>query len=288
MKKLFPFLILILLIVGCSEEPKKKNTPPKKVENSPSIDSLLSANQSSLTDFEKNKVKESKKLENGMLIKWLNKGAGNKLQVGEVVLIEYRLALPDGKIIDGNQRAKLPFIPFIIGYNMQTLGWDLALQELKVGDFVKVEMPAYLGRGEKGIPGLIPPNSVNWLYLKILARVSPEYDQDGIKTWTFAPGVDTESIPGRENEVEYHALISTASNPNVMNTYRAKFPLKYTKGQRNVVPGLQQVLSKVKKGQKIYVLLDPEQAYGNRGYVNIVKPNESVFYNITVKDIRPI
>jgi FKBP-type peptidyl-prolyl cis-trans isomerase len=288
MKKLFPFLILILLIVGCSEEPKKKNTPPKKVENSPSIDSLLSANQSSLTDFEKNKVKELKKLDNGMLIKWLNKGTGNKLQVGEVVLIEYRLALPDGKIIDGNQRAKLPFIPFIIGYNMQTLGWDLALQELKVGDFVKVEMPAYLGRGEKGIPGLIPPNSVNWLYLKILARVSPEYDQDGIKTWTFAPGVDTESIPGRENEVEYHALISTASNPNVMNTYRAKFPLKYTKGQRNVVPGLQQVLSKVKKGQKIYVLLDPEQAYGNRGYVNIVKPNESVFYNITVKDIRPI
>ena len=149
-------------------------------------------------------------------------------------------------------------------------------------------MPAYLGRGEKGIPGLIPPNSINWLYLKILARVSPEYNQDGIKTWTFAPGVNTESIPGRENEIEYHALISTSSNPNVMNTYRAKFPLKYTKGQRNVVPGLQQVLSKVKKGQKIYVLLDPKQAYGSRGYVNIVKPNESVFYNITVKDIRPI
>jgi peptidylprolyl isomerase len=288
MKKLFPFFILILLLVGCNETPKKKKARPNKIEKSPSINSLKSPNQSSLTDFEKNKVKELKKLDNGMLIKWLNKGTGNKLQVGEVVLIEYRLALPDGKIIDGNQRAKLPFIPFIIGYNMQTLGWDLALQELKVGDFVKVEMPAYLGRGEKGIPGLIPPNSVNWLYLKILARVSPEYNQDGIKTWTFAAGVDTESIPGRENEIEYHALISTASNPNVMNTYRAKFPLKYTKGQRNVVPGLQQVLSKVKKGQKIYVLLDPKQAYGSRGYVNIIKPNESVFYNITVKDIRPI
>lgn len=288
MKKLFPFFILILLLVGCNETPKKKKVRPNKIEKSPSINSLKSPNQSSLTDFEKNKVKELKKLDNGMLIKWLNKGTGNKLQVGEVVLIEYRLALPDGKIIDGNQRAKLPFIPFIIGYNMQTLGWDLALQELKVGDFVKVEMPAYLGRGEKGIPGLIPPNSVNWLYLKILARVSPEYNQDGIKTWTFAAGVDTESIPGRENEIEYHALISTASNPNVMNTYRAKFPLKYTKGQRNVVPGLQQVLSKVKKGQKIYVLLDPKQAYGSRGYVNIIKPNESVFYNITVKDIRPI
>ncbi len=288
MKKLIPFFILILLLVGCNETPKKKKARPNKIEKSPSINSLKSPNQSSLTDFEKNKVKELKKLDNGMLIKWLNKGTGNKLQVGEVVLIEYRLALPDGKIIDGNQRAKLPFIPFIIGYNMQTLGWDLALQELKVGDFVKVEMPAYLGRGEKGIPGLIPPNSVNWLYLKILARVSPEYNQDGIKTWTFAAGVDTESIPGRENEIEYHALISTASNPNVMNTYRAKFPLKYTKGQRNVVPGLQQVLSKVKKGQKIYVLLDPKQAYGSRGYVNIIKPNESVFYNITVKDIRPI
>ena len=288
MKILFPCFLLIVLITGCCEQAKKKKGPKNNIVNNPSIDSLSSTNKSSLTDFEKDKVKELKKLDNGMLIKWLNKGTGNKLQVGEVVLIEYRLALPDGKIIDGNQRAHLPFIPFSIGYNMQTVGWDIALQQLKVGDFVKVEMPAYLGRGEKGIPGLIPPNSVNWLYLKILARVSPEYNQDGIKTWTFAPGVNTESIPGRENEIEYHALISTSSNPNVMNTYRAKFPLKYTKGQRNVVPGLQQVLSKVKKGQKIYVLLDPKQAYGSRGYVNIVKPNESVFYNITVKDIRPI
>jgi FKBP-type peptidyl-prolyl cis-trans isomerase len=281
------FLLIMLFTTGCKQQ-KKKTKTPKKPKTAVISNPKQFSNYSNLKDFEKNKIKDSVRRENGIVIKWLSHGSGNKLVNGEVVLIDYRLALPDGKIIDGNQRAQLPFIPFIVGYNMQTLGWDLALLELKVGDFVKVEIPSYLAMGKKGMPGLIPPNTPNWLYLKIKARVSPEYDLDGIKIWTFAPGVATESIPGRQNEIEYHALISTRSNPNVMNTYKAKFPLKYVQGQKNVVPGLQQVFKNVKKGQKIYVLLDPMQAYGGRGYANIVKPNEGVFYNITVKDIRPI
>lgn len=288
MKKLVGFFMALLMLIACGNEIKKDKTKPKKSENVSTIDSINANNSSNLSQFEKDKIKDQVKLKNGIVIKWLNKGVGKKLVSGEVVLLEYRLALPDGKIIDGNKRVNLPFIPFIVGYNMQTIGWDIALQQLKVGDFVKVEIPAYLALGEQGIPGVVPPNSPNWLYLKIKARVSPEFDNDGIKTWTFSPGISTEMITGRQHEVEYHALVSTPTNPTVVNTYRDKFPLKYVQGQRNIVPGLQYVLKNVKKGQKIYVLLEPNQAYGNRGYVNLIKPNEGVFYNLTIKDIRPI
>ena len=55
-----------------------------------------------------------------------------------MVLLEYRLALPDGKFIDGNNKLNLPFIPFVLGYNMQTPGWDSAIRELSVGDLAKI------------------------------------------------------------------------------------------------------------------------------------------------------
>jgi len=281
------FLMIIFLICAC-KGPKKE---PKTIKNNKKVastDSAKFANSTDLSDFDKGKTKNQIKYDNGLIINWFNNGSGEKLKNGEVVAIEYRLALPDGKIIDGNNRAKLPFIPFIVGYNMQTIGWDLALNQLRVGDFVKVEIPSYLAMGKNGLPGIVPPNYPNWLYLKVIARISPEYDLDGIKTWTFNKGVETEKVPGRLNEIEYNAIVSTISTPNVINTFKSNIALKYVQGQKNIVPGLAKVFKNIKKGQKIYVLLDAKNAYGSKGFVNLVKPNEGVFYNISVRDIRAI
>lgn len=282
------FLVFFTLLLSCNNDQTTNKGVKKAGVEIKKSDSLIKKPLSNLKDFyDKKNVAESI-MANGITIKWFIKGTGNKLMDGEVVLIEYRLALPDGKIIDGNRHAKLPFIPFMVGYNMQTLGWDLAFTQLKVGDFVKVEIPPHLARGKKGIPGVIPANSPNWLYVKVLARVSPEFNENGIKTWTFKKGVDGESFAGRQNEIEYQAIASTKKNAEVINSYRGKFPLRFVVGQKNTVPGLQKVLAKVKKGQKIYVLLDPNQAYGNAGYLNIVNPGEAIFFNITVKDVRPV
>ena len=51
MKILFPCFLLIVLITGCCEQAKKKKGPKNNIVNNPSIDSLSSANKSSLTDF---------------------------------------------------------------------------------------------------------------------------------------------------------------------------------------------------------------------------------------------
>jgi FKBP-type peptidyl-prolyl cis-trans isomerase len=41
-----------------------------------------------------------------------------------------------------------------------------------------------------------------------------------------------------------------------------------------------------KKGERYFIILDAPQAYGARGYADLVKPNEQVFYNIEIMDIR--
>jgi FKBP-type peptidyl-prolyl cis-trans isomerase len=204
-----------------------------------------------------------------------------------MVLLEYRLALPDGKIIDGNNKLNLPFIPFVLGYNMQTPGWDSAIRELSVGDFAKIEIPAELAYGEKGIKNIIPPNTANWLYVKVHSFVSPGIDENGITSWKLKEGIEktTEKL---KKELTFHAIVSTESKGSVMNTYLSNFPIKYTIGDKNIVPGLRKLLKNASKGDKYYIILDSKQAYGSRGYSSLIKPNESVFFNIEVIDVKLI
>jgi FKBP-type peptidyl-prolyl cis-trans isomerase len=288
------FALLVLFSFSCSNDKKPKSQlkksrvetkKPKSVEN----DSLSEFDQAkkNLKTFEKGKIENTKLLENGIFIKWFKKSNGAKIKKGEMVLIEYRLALPDGKIVDGNNRLNYPCIPFVVGYNMQTPGWDIGLQQLAVGDFAKIEIPAALAMGEKGIKGIVPPNSSNWLFVKVLARVYPGVNENGIVSWKWKDG-EGKTITDPEKEISFHAILSTESKSSVMNSYKSNFPLRYVPGQNTIVPGLKKLLKNAKKGERYIVVLDSEKAYGTRGYADLIKPNEKVLYNIEIIEVRAI
>lgn len=283
--------ILLLSMASCHTTNAKKKDTTKKVIEKPldktaKIEGEFRTTKDNLKSFEKGKVSDVKSLPNGLVIKWILKGKGRKLKKGEMALIDYRLALPDGKIVDGNNRINMPFIPFVIGYNMQTPGWDIALQELTPGDFVKIEIPAELALGSKEIKGVIPANSPNWLYLKVVALVTPSIDSDGITSWKVKNGEGTTLTKNPGQEISFHAMVSTESKPSVMNTRLGNYPLKYAPGQKTIVPGLRKIMKNAKKGERYFIILDAPQAYGSRGYADLVKPNEQVFYNIEIMDIR--
>ncbi|MEN9973481.1 MAG: hypothetical protein RIS20_1828 [Bacteroidota bacterium] len=291
MNRILLFIFLVSLMASChTTSTKKKDTTKKVVEkplkNTAQIEGEFRTTKDNLKSFEKGKVSDVKSFQNGLVIKWILKGKGRKLKKGEMALIDYRLALPDGKIVDGNNRINMPFIPFVIGYNMQTPGWDLALQELTPGDFVKIEIPAELALGSKEIKRVIPANSPNWLYVKVVALVTPSIHNDGITSWKVknGEGVTLAKNPGQE--ISFHAMVSTESKPSVMNTRLGNYPIKYAPGQKTIVPGLRKIMKNAKKGERYFVILDAPQAYGSRGYADLVKPNEQVFYNIEIMDIR--
>jgi FKBP-type peptidyl-prolyl cis-trans isomerase len=293
--KVFPLILLIILSFSCSNGKKSKNVKKKEnVENkSPKVtnaDSLSEFDRAkaNLKTFEKGKIENSKSMENGMFIKWFKKSNGDKIKKGEMVLIEYRLALPDGKIIDGNNRVDFPFIPFVVGYNMQTPGWDIGLQQLTVGDFAKIEIPAALAMGEKGMKGVVPPNTVNWLFVKVIARVTPGVNENGIVSWKWKDGENQKNLDNSEKEISFHAIVSTESKSSVMNSYQSNFPLRYVPGQNTIIPGLKKLLKNAKKGERYIVILDSEKAYGSKGYADLIKPNEKVLYNIEITEVRAI
>ena len=143
----------------------------------------------------------------GISIDWIKKSNARKPKKGELLMLEYRLSLPDGKIIDGNNRMKMPYLPFVLGYNMQNKGWDEALSYMTVGDLAQVKIPARLAYGKKGLGKLIPPDSENWLFVKLHGIVSPSKDSLGARIWELRSGEPTKVE--KISKVKFHMIAST-------------------------------------------------------------------------------
>jgi FKBP-type peptidyl-prolyl cis-trans isomerase len=296
MKQLLALILIFSVALFSCNDPKKsklkssknsKNTAKAEPKNQ-KVDTSFTAAKSNLKNFEKGKIEQTKTLDNGIVIKWMVKGKGQKIKKGDMVLIEYRLALPDGKIVDGNNKLNLPAIPFIVGFNMQTPGWDNAFEELNIGDFAKIEIPAELALGKKSIKGVIPPDSPNWLFAKLYAIVTPGFKEEGITSWKIKEADKTNQKIPEDREISFHTIVSTESKAAVMNTYLSNFPIKYIPGQKSIVPGLRKILKNAQKGERYLILLESPQAYGSRGYANLIQPNESVLFNIEIVDVKAI
>lgn len=293
-KSISLYAALIIAFASCVQKEDKteeivKAANNKKETKKMSADTAsFSDSKENLKSFEKGKIVSSKSLANGIQIKWIQNVDGRAIQDGEMVLIEYRLALPDGKIVDGNHRANLPFFPFVVGYNLQTLGWDIAFKELSIGDFAKIELPAAFAYGNKGLGNLIAANSSVWLYVKVYSFVDPGVNENGIKSWLIKDGQTSDLDKTEDKQFFLQMTASTKSTPNVINTYFNNTPIRYIPGQNALVPGLRKVLKNAKVGERYLVLLDAPQAYGKYGFANKVKPNESVLFNVEIDDVRAI
>lgn len=273
MRYLIP-LVCLFLIVSCRNEGVEKQVQPV-IKEQAKVDTL---------DM-KHAIHEVKKLDNGIEISWVEKGKGELLQDGDVVLIDYKVRLLDSTIIDGNHLLNKESLPYIIGFDMQPAGWDLSLKEMRVGDFAYVKIPSKLVRGKKGINGLIPNDADNYLAIRVLSKEKPTREVDGNKVWIFEKSPKSKEKFNEDNTIVFHAMASSHSSPLYFNSYRTNTPFQLKLEDNGVVPGLKKALINAKKGDRMFVLVPSEQAYGSKGYLDIVKPNEDLFFNVFVMDI---
>jgi len=289
MKNFFLFS-LIFIFFACNDTVQTKKDTKKitkaNTQDLTALDTSATGSKKNLINFEKGKVESRKKLSSGIVLKWIERGTGPGFKSGEMALIDYRLGTPDGRIIDGNNRIDLPFIPFVVGYSMQTQGWDLAFAHLRVGDFVKIEIPAALAYGSKGIKDVLAPNPPNWLYVKVLSKIKPSIDANGIRAWKLADGQPFEQEAGGVKEIAYEFVASTPNKPNAI--VARKFPQRFVVGQKTTVPGLRKILKNALQGERYYLVLAPEQAYGSKGYGQVIGPNEPVFFLLDIVGVRSI
>ncbi|MBL1281580.1 MAG: FKBP-type peptidyl-prolyl cis-trans isomerase [Fluviicola sp.] len=283
--KLITTILLIFTLLSCDTTGVKKNTA-----DNPSKDdaSLVKEEVKANVLDQPAVVIDKEELGNGVIIKWIEHGKGELVKKGDMVQIDYKVFLEDNDVVDGNHLIGKESIPFMVGFQMQTKGWDIALQKLKVGDYAEVFIPSELARGEKGIKDVIPPNADNILKIRIIEKVKPTREVDGNKVWVFEENASNKLLFGEKTEIEFHSMVSTPSNPLYVNTYRGGAPFKLRLNDSGTVPGLKKALINAKKADRMFILIPSTEGYGNRGYQKLVKPNEDLFYNIFVMDVVKI
>jgi len=289
MKGTIIIALLLLFVVSCDTDAVKKEAPK-------SDDTVVSKNNqrigadvkdTSRIDLEADyEVVDEMTLSNGMKIKWFKHGKGAMVKDGDMIELDYKVFLENGKLIDANSLKNLKSIPFMVGFQMQP-SWDIALRELRLGDHVEVFIPYKLARGDKEIKGLMPAKSNNIVKLHVMGIKEPDrVEEGGTRVWMFAQNDKFQNRFGPEKRVLFHCYISSPSSPRYYDTQIANNPFNYGFGEPGLVPGLRKALNNAKKADIMFVHVPSSDAYGKQGYLDYVKPNEDLFYRIFVMEVK--
>jgi peptidyl-prolyl cis-trans isomerase A (cyclophilin A) len=131
---------------------------------------------------------EVKKLESGLVMVYTKRGDGINLGPHETVLIDYAGFLEDGTLFDTSmvnvakdngkydeaRDKKGAYKPFPMQYNQSARlvpGFREAMLNMNIGDAARIFIPSFLGYGERGAGGIIPPNANLIFDLKLVSKV---------------------------------------------------------------------------------------------------------------------
>lgn len=94
---------------------------------------------------------------NGVNIEDIVVGNGQEIKAGQLVSVNYVLALSDGTVVQDSRSFGQPF-QFVLGVDSLIPGWEMGLQGMKVGGVRRVIIPPELAYGNVQVD-VIPPNS---------------------------------------------------------------------------------------------------------------------------------
>lgn len=108
------------------------------------------------------------KLPSGVVVLHVKQGKGATPTADNTVQVHYRGTLQNGTEFDSSFKRNEP-----ISFPLKRVipCWTQGVQKMKVGGKAKLICPAETGYGARGVPGTIPPNSVLYFEVELLAIV---------------------------------------------------------------------------------------------------------------------
>jgi hypothetical protein len=271
------FFVVSILFISCGDGVKKSGENP------------ATKNEKPINVLAKNvKYIDSIQEKNGLKIKWARKGKGSKLNDGDLVLISYVVTLPNGKLVDGSSKISKSDLPFLVGYNMQSKGWDEAMRKMSVGDVATVILPSELGWSENSIGDALPANSDLIIQFFIVRKVPPAITINGSKIWRWnllKPNKDDIGF-GPLKTIKFNLVVNSRKDISLINTYTKKMLITNKFEDEFEPKSLKKALTNAKKNQGIFVLVSPQEVSQIKGIQQKMQLGESLFYNIQVVDVN--
>jgi len=124
--------------------------------------------ENDLIDYAVEKNLDVKKTASGMYYVIHQEGKGPLLIHNQPTKAHYQGYFLDGKIFDSSYQRGKP-IAFKVG--MMVPGWNEALKMMNTGTKAQLLLPSHLAYGDKGFPGLIPPNTPLVFDLEVMPAI---------------------------------------------------------------------------------------------------------------------
>lgn len=108
----------------------------------------------------------SETLPSGVVVSHLKQGTGASPSANDTVKVHYRGTLANGTEFDSSYKRNEP-----IAFPLRGVipCWTQGVQKIKVGGKARLTCPADTAYGARGVPGVIPPNSVLTFEVELLA-----------------------------------------------------------------------------------------------------------------------
>lgn len=105
-------------------------------------------------------------LPSGVVVTHGKLGQGASPTADSSVRVHYRGTLPNGTEFDSSYKHQVP-----ISFPLRGVipCWTQGVQKMKVGGKATLTCPAATGYGSRGVPGVIPPNTVLTFEVELLA-----------------------------------------------------------------------------------------------------------------------
>lgn len=155
-KKNYAYLLCALSLFTLSYLQTSTKTKGKSMEQGQTLD-----------------LKNFKSTPTGISFEIIKPGTGDQAQKGQIATVHYTGHLLEGKdkvgkFFDSSKKRNQPF-QFRIGAGQVIKGWDLSLQDMKVGETRIVILPPNMGYGSQNVGGgLIPANSTLIFEIELL------------------------------------------------------------------------------------------------------------------------
>lgn len=117
---------------------------------------VIAPNESSVTNKQPS---QSMTATNELQITDLVVGTGAAATAGTAVTVQYVGTLESGLVFDASANHGTQGFTFPLGAGQVIKGWDQGIVGMKEGGKRRLVIPASLGYGEQGYPGVIPPNA---------------------------------------------------------------------------------------------------------------------------------
>jgi FKBP-type peptidyl-prolyl cis-trans isomerase len=225
---------------------------------------------------------------------------------GQAVSVLYTGKLLDGTVFDASSKHGNEPLNFVLGQQQLIPGFEEGISLMHKGDKAVLLLPSALAYGTQGSGSAIPPNTVirfdvelvdiNFAsiattddtviqkYLTANNITAAQKQPSGLYyVPTLANSAGAPATSGKTAVVQYKGYLMDGT---LFDSSQPTTPLSFVVGSGAVIPGFDQGIALMHKGEKATLLIPSTLGYGSKGASNVIPPYSVLRFEVELVDVQ--